>query len=152
MTEVLTDELRRGAIRTNLRKAARAMNGRRALDYRKGSRRMQRCSRCHLEIELAKPVLYDLSNRAIPGPEDHALAPIMVGDELMGFICSGCKHSLLQHIASVFPERIGFPMVDHHGQLAQPSRCDECGAALAFASDGLSVVCPQCDVGDPNDA
>ena len=121
----------------------RAMNGRRALDFRRGTKRMQRCSRCHTENELTKPVLYDLSDRAIAQPE--ALAPIMVGDELLGFCCTNCRHSLLQHIASVFPDGIGFPLVDHHGQLERPSRCDDCGQSLAYSSDGRSVVCPQCD-------
>lgn len=125
--------------------ARRSMNGRRALGFRRGRKSFQRCSRCHTEVELsAKPLLYDANQTPI---ETNAatLAAIMVGNELLGFVCSECFVPLLQHVCSVFPDSLGFPLVDHHGQLVTPPRCDTCDAALAYSSDGMSVLCPHCD-------
>jgi hypothetical protein len=125
------------------KRTVRSMNGaRRALDYRKGVKRFHRCSRCHAEHETAPPIIYNADGSASESP----MSAIMVGATLLGFACNDCINSLMQHISSAFPENLGFPLVDHHGQLVSTPRCDDCGAALAYATDGRSVLCPQCDV------
>lgn len=120
--------------------------GRRALDYRKAGSagRFHRCSRCHAERELNMSALVDVQGAQLP-PKEEPFTPIMVGNELLGFCCRECFSAVIKHCASVFPEANGFPLVDHHGRLVATPRCDDCGAALAYAGDGRSVLCPQCD-------
>jgi hypothetical protein len=115
----------------------------RALDYRKRTGgRWQRCSRCHREHELSAPVLYQLDARSgTPAPQV-SLSPIMVGQDLMGFVCSDCFHSTLRHIASIFPDEMGFPHVDADGMLVPTPRC-ECGAPLHYDTDGKTLLCSQ---------
>lgn len=143
-TDVASDETLRTRDTEKPARRERSMNGAlRALDYRKGTRRYHRCSRCHAEREDAPPIIYNADGSAA---SQTPLVPIMVGQDLLGFTCNACFHSLVQHIAAVFPDNIGFPLVDHHGMLIATPRCDECGSTLAYATDGKSVLCPQCDV------
>lgn len=114
----------------------------RAVEYKRGSQRFQRCSRCHVEQELTAPVLYNA--RGESAPQTTGLAPVLVGQDLLGFICSGCFHAVCKHIASVFPDSFGFPFVNKQGQLQPTPRCQACSFALAYASDGRSMYCPEC--------
>lgn len=125
----------------------RRTEARRALDYRKRTGgRWQRCSRCHVEHELTSPLLYhvghqQLERSAEPAP---ALAPLMLGQDLLGFICGKCFYSTCGHVVSIFPDAQGFPHVDQDGMLVPTPRC-ECGTALAYSNDGSELLCPQCD-------
>lgn len=121
------------------------MNGaRRALDYRRNGAVLHRCSRCHAERELPTGRgLVGLDGKDLQ--QQQPFAAIMIGNELLGFTCSGCFGAIVQHTVGVFPDRIGFPLVDHHGRLMEHPRCDECKGALAYAADGRSVICPHCD-------
>jgi len=121
-------------------KPKRRSDALRALDYRKRTGgRWQRCSRCHREHELHAPLVYNLSR-----PEPETLVPLMVGQDLMGFVCNQCFRSTCAHIASIFPDAQGFPHVDQDGMLVPTPRC-ECGTALQYASDGRELLCSQCD-------
>lgn len=121
----------------------RKMNGSRALDYRKDGKRMQRCSRCHTEHDMSRPNIYDVDGK-LRSPE-LTMAPLMVGQDLLGFICRGCFYATVRHIVSLFPDGFGFPFVDDRGRLLPPSRCEDCGTALRYSDDGLNVLCSQCD-------
>ena len=123
----------------------RSMGGaRRVLDYRRDGRKFARCSQCHGEHELKQPVIFNLSGGAAqthPTP----LAPIMIGENLLGFVCKSCEPTASANIAALFPNHLGFPLANHHGELVDHPKCDDCGSALAYDSDGLSVLCPRCD-------
>ena len=124
---------------TPLRK--RRMLGVRALDYRRDGRRYQRCSRCHAERDMAAPVLYRLGEET----PTNAMDVLMLGQNLLGFICRACVLETSRHILELFPHGHGFPFVDQHGQLQPVSRCTDCKAPLVFSNDGRTVLCPQCD-------
>ena len=132
----------------------RTINTIRSMDYRlppeQGGGRFQRCSRCHTAKRLDSPVIYNMASLSSrPGKPDLAssgLAPIMIGNELVGFICGDCFVRTCQHLQQIFPDCQGFPHTDQSGLLQPTPRCDTCNAALQYASDGRSVICPKCDV------
>lgn len=127
-----------------LQKHKRRVSGLRSLEYRRGGTRFQRCSRCHVERDMSAPILRDGLDQVI-SPES-TMSAVMVGQDLLGFICNGCFHATAKHIVQLFPNEQGFPYVDKRGQLLPPPRCNDCGTLLAFADDGIHVLCPQCDV------
>lgn len=115
----------------------------RSLDYRKRTGgRWQRCSRCHREHELTAPVLYNVGGQQLSGLQLAGLIPIVVGQDLMGFVCGDCFHATLQHVASLFPDAMGFPHIDNDGMIVPTPRC-ECGAPLHYAPDGRTLLCSQ---------
>jgi len=69
---------------------------------------------------------------------------LMVGQDLLGFICGPCFHSTCAHIVSLFPDAQGFPHVDLDGMLLPTPRCD-CGTPLQWSNDGSELRCSQCD-------
>jgi hypothetical protein len=131
---------------TTVKTLNRRMHGTRALDYRKegSSKRYQRCSRCHAEHEVATPAIYAHDGTRVE--PDPTMAVLMVGQDLLGFICSRCFYSVSKAIVSLFPDEFGLPFVDEKGRLVPVSRCDTCGTPLRYSDDGRSVLCPQCDV------
>lgn len=116
------------------------------MDYRlpasQGGGRFQRCSRCHASRRLDSPVLYNLASNDRPST---GLAPLMFGNELLGFLCTDCLPRVCKHVLQVFPDGTGFPHVDQNGYLQPTPRCDECNAVLHYSSDGRSMLCPHCD-------
>lgn len=138
-------------------KPKRQITTHRAMDYRlpaeQGGGRWQRCSRCHSTRRLDNPVIYNLASRTTrPGEPDRTstgLNPIMIGNELIGFICTDCFTRLCHHVLDLFPDRTGFPHVDSNSYLQPNPRCDECNSPLAYASDGRRVICPACDTEAP---
>lgn len=114
----------------------------RSVDYKRNGRRFQRCSRCHTEVELLRPVIYSADGaEPISGT---GLSPILVGNELVGFICAGCRFATLQHLCSIFPNAIGFPFVDRDGYLQPHPQCPECAMPMQYTHDGTTgLVCPQ---------
>jgi hypothetical protein len=113
----------------------------RSVDYKRNGGRFQRCSRCHTEVELLRPVIYSADGaEPISGT---GLAPLLVGNELVGFICADCRYAVLEHVCSIFPNAIGFPLVDRDGYLQPHPQCS-CGLPLQYAHDGTTgLVCPQ---------
>ena len=120
----------------------------RALDYRKRTGgRWQRCSRCQVEHELTTPLIYNLSRlETRPGAPEPApeLMPLMLGQDLLGFICGKCFYATCAHVVSIFPDAQGFPHVDQDGMLVPTPRC-ECGTALHYSNDGRELLCAHCD-------
>lgn len=128
-------------------KPRRSTDALRALDYRKPTGgRFQRCSRCQREHELTAPVLYNVGGQQLErsAAPVTALMPLMLGQDLLGFICGQCFYSTCQHIVSLFPDAQGFPHVDQNGMLVPTPRC-ECGTALHYSNDGRELLCAQCD-------
>lgn len=70
--------------------------------------------------------------------------PLMLGQDLLGFICGPCFFSTCSHIVSIFPDAQGFPHVDQDGMLVPTPRC-ECGTALHYSNDGRELLCAHCD-------
>lgn len=111
-----------------------------AIEYRKGARRFQRCSRCQREREISSLVL---STERV---NLDSFAPVMVGQGLCGILCNDCVHSVEMHIQAIFPDRHAFPFTDAAtGELLPNPRC-ELGHPLVYAHDGSGMVCEQCAV------
>jgi hypothetical protein len=118
---------------------SRPIPGSVAIEYRNGSLRCQRCSRCHREQQQSSLVLDAARTNAL------GLAPVMVGQDLIGIVCADCVQAVERHIQSVFPDGHAFPFVDAAGQLLPTPRC-ACGTALVWTEDGRGMACTQCDV------
>ena len=136
---------------TDVTKPKRPNTALRALDYRKRTGgRWQRCSRCHAEHELTAPVLYNVGGQQLERSAESvpSLMPLMLGQDLLGFICGKCFYSTCQHVVSIFPDAQGFPHVDRDGMLLPAPRC-ECGTPLHYSNDGRELLCAQCDGSEP---
>lgn len=131
-------------IAENASKSPRSMGGAlRSVDYRlPGRGRFDRCSVCHHEQAIDNPHIVTTGYTV---PSRQQLSYVMLGNELLGFVCSVCHPKMVLHIANMFPDSKGFPMVDKDGFLVPTPRCD-CGTALGYTDDGRTVVCPKCDV------
>lgn len=114
---------------------SRPIVGGQCINYRKGSRTFQRCSRCQREREMS----------ALVGLAFEKYVPIMVGQDLLGMLCADCVHAAETHIQAIFPDRHAFPFCDERGQLLPTPRCEN-GHVLAYTEDGSGMVCTQCDV------
>lgn len=115
---------------------SRPIPGVQALEFRRDGQRYQRCSRCQRERAMSSLVMPNAAE---------TMYPIMVGQDLVGVLCSGCVHATELHIQSIFPDRHAFPFVDDRGRLIPTPRC-ELGHALVYSDDGRGMVCQQCDV------
>lgn len=108
-----------------------------SLQFRKDGVSTQRCSRCHRQHQQSA-----LFVRQDPATQ---LQPIMVGNDLVGVLCSDCVYSVERSIQQLFPEGHAFPFVNDKGELLPAPRC-ELGHTLIYAADGGSMICEQCDV------
>ena len=116
---------------------SRPIPGVQSLEYRRDGQRRQRCSRCHAERSVS--VLVHSQFNA-----SDQVYPIMVGQDLVGVLCSSCVMPFETALQATFPDGQAYPWVDSRGVLMPTPRCDD-GHVLVYASDGRSMVCPTCD-------
>jgi hypothetical protein len=119
---------------------SRPIPGTQSLEYRKGNRRFQRCSRCQREKDMSPALVLHVDR--VNASE---FAPIMVGNDLVGIVCPDCVQATETHIQSMFPESHAWPFIDPMGELLPTPRC-ECGMPLVYTQDGRQMTCKQCDV------
>lgn len=109
-----------------------------ALEYRNAEgQRAQRCSKCHRERAQSSLVLAQR--------DEQQFHPIMVGQDLLGVLCSECQPDFYAHVQSAFPDFHAFPFVAHNGEALPNPRCER-GHSLRYTDDGRGMVCMKCDV------